>query len=154
MKSFNLRLLSPYYTLNSYCITRETFCSTLCKMSVTYVQLTILQLQENQSQAEHQPELHSCGSAGLEGHREGGRGRQVRFFTGTCRLQRHSLDFQLHPQQRQGATKKGKESLQSPSVNSPLLREWKYRHQSPLLAKSVNHNVYVNRLPEQQQEGL
>lgn len=53
------------------------------------------------------------------GHREGGRGRQVRFFTGTCRLQRHSLDFQLHPQQRQGATKKGKESLQSPSVNSP-----------------------------------
>lgn len=109
-------------------------------------QLTILELLENQSQTQHQPELHSCGSVGLVGRREGGRGRRVRFFSGTRRLQRHRLDFQLHPQQRQGATKKrGGKNLCRALLSTPSCSEWKYRLQSPLLAKSGNHKIYVNR---------
>lgn len=90
--------------------------------------------------------------AGLAGHREDGRGRQVRFFTGTCRLRRQSLDIQLHPEQRQGATKKEEKNLCIARLSTPYCSGWKCRLQSPLLAKSVNLNLSVNRLHEREEE--
>lgn len=93
--------LHPEFPLHN-----QEFSISIWKTSATWILLTILELRADQCQAKHNPELHSLETGWSQRCLGGGRGRRVRCFSGTCRLQIPSLDFQLHPQQRLGVKKK------------------------------------------------